>query len=76
MQGTQVRALVGKIPHVMGNKSPWAATTEACVPRAYALQPKKPPQWEVCALQERVAPPHWDKKKPSSSKEDLEQPEK
>ena len=29
--------------------SPHAATTEACVPRAHALQQEKPPQWEARA---------------------------
>ena len=30
-------------------------TTEARAPRARALQQEKPPQWEACALQRRVA---------------------
>ena len=38
--------------------SPHAATTEAHVPRAHAPQQEKPPQWEACALQQRVAPAH------------------
>ena len=38
--------------------SPWAATTEACTPRAHAPQQEKPPQWEACAPQRRVAPAH------------------
>ena len=33
-----------------------AATTEACVPRAPALQQEKPPQWEARAPQGSVAP--------------------
>ena len=33
-----------------------AATTEARVPRAHALQQEKPPQGEACAPQGRVAP--------------------
>ena len=33
-----------------------ATTTEACVPRARAPQQEKPPQWEACVLQRRVAP--------------------
>ena len=33
--------------------SPRAATTEARVPRARALQREKPPQWEACAPQRR-----------------------
>ena len=36
--------------------SPCAATTEARVPRAHALQQEKPPQWEAHTLQWRVAP--------------------
>ena len=32
------------------------ATTEAHMPRACAPQQEKPPQWEACALQQRVAP--------------------
>ena len=35
---------------------PCATTTEACAPRAHAPQQEKPPQWEACALQRRVAP--------------------
>ena len=34
----------------------WAATTEACVPRAYALQQEKPLQWGAHAPPRRVAP--------------------
>ena len=33
-----------------------ATTPEACVPGVCILQPEKPPQWEVCALQHRVTP--------------------
>ena len=36
--------------------SPCATTTEAHAPRAHALQQEKPPQWEACAPQRRVAP--------------------
>ena len=36
--------------------SPQATTTEAHVPRARAPQQEKPPQWEACAPQLRVAP--------------------
>ena len=36
--------------------SPRATTTETHVPRAHALQQEKPPQWEACAPQQRVAP--------------------
>ena len=38
--------------------SPCATTTEARVPRACAPQQEKPPQWEACAPQWRVAPAH------------------
>ena len=38
--------------------SPRATTTEASVPRAHALQQERPPQWEACTLQRRVAPAH------------------
>ena len=38
--------------------SPYATTTEACVPRARALQQEKPPQWETRVPQRRVAPAH------------------
>ena len=37
-----------KIPHIVGQLSPWATTTETCRPRAGALQKEKPPQWEAC----------------------------
>ena len=37
--------------------SPRATTTEARKPRARAPQ-EKPPQWETCAPQQRVAPDH------------------
>ena len=33
-----------------------ATTTEACAPRARALQQEKPPHWEARAPQQRVAP--------------------
>ena len=36
--------------------SPLATTTEARVPRAHAPQQEKPPQRDVHALQQRVAP--------------------
>ena len=36
--------------------SPWATITEAHVPRAHAPQQEKPPQWEACTPQRRVAP--------------------
>ena len=36
--------------------SPRATTTETCAPRARAPQQEKPPPWEACTLQRRVAP--------------------
>ena len=42
-------------PHLL---SPCATTTEACAPRARALQQEKPPQWEARAPQQGVAPAH------------------
>ena len=36
--------------------SPCTTTTEAHAPRAHAPQQEKPPQWEACAPQQRVAP--------------------
>ena len=42
--------------HVPQVLSLCAATTEARVPRARALQQEKPPQQEACAPQRRVAP--------------------
>ena len=44
--------------HVLQILSLCAATTEAHTPRAPALQQEKSPQWEACALQQRVAPAH------------------
>ena len=73
MQGTWVRALVQEDPTCPGAAKPvshnyWAhepqlpspcdTTTEARVPRARAPQQDKPPQWEACAPQARVAPAH------------------
>ena len=36
--------------------TPRATATEAQAPRAHAPQQEKPPQWEACAPQWRVAP--------------------
>ena len=41
----------GMISCAMEQLSLWATTTEAQVPRAHALQQKKPTQWEICILQ-------------------------
>ena len=53
----------GKIPHAIRQlspcpmtpesvfKSPWATTTAAHVPGAYAVQQEKPPQWETHVAQ-------------------------
>ena len=40
-----------------------AATTEACAPRAHALQQEKPPQGEAHVPQWRVAPAHHTREK-------------
>ena len=47
----------GRFPDVEEQLSPYATTTEACLPRAYALQKEKslqwkahPPQWRVASL--------------------------
>ena len=45
----------GRIPHAVLQLSPWATTTETCVPRARAPQ-EKPLQWEARTAQRRVAP--------------------
>ena len=51
-----------------------AATTEAHMPRACALQQEEPPQWEARAPQRRVAPAHRNYRKPMCSNEDPTQP--
>ena len=68
MQGTWVWALVREDPTCHGATKPvrcnyWACTLEptshnywARTPRARAPQQEKPPQWEACAPQRRVAP--------------------
>ena len=56
MQGIRVRVLVREDP--TEQLSPCATTTEACAPRARALQQEKPPQREARTLQRRVAPAH------------------
>ena len=65
---TRVRALVWEDPTCRGANKPvrhnyWACTLEpvsgnywAHAPRARAPQQEKPPQWEACAPQQRVAP--------------------
>lgn len=42
--------------HKLQLLSPRAATAEACVLRAHALQPEEPPQWEACASQLESSP--------------------
>ena len=54
--------------------SPSAASTDARVPRACALQQENPPQWEARAPQWRVAPTHRNYRKPMHSNEDPAQP--
>ena len=56
MQGTQVQALVWEDATYHGATKPVRHNYWAHVPRACALQQEKPPQWEACALQRRVAP--------------------
>ncbi len=68
MQETRVRALVQEDPTCRGKIKPvchndWACALEpashnywAHAPRARAPQQEKPPQWEACAPQWRVAP--------------------
>ena len=66
-----------KIPHATEQLSACATTTEAHVPRAGALQQaqqEKPPQWEVRAPQQRVAPTRRNQRKPARSNEDPTQP--
>ena len=47
--------------------SPRATNTKAHVPRARAPQQEKPPQWEACAPQRRVAPARRNYRKPARS---------
>ena len=86
IQGTWVRALVWEDPTCRGGTklmrhNYWACALElashnywACAPRACAPQQEKPPQWEVHALQWRVAPARCNKRKPVHSNEDPMQP--
>ena len=53
-----------------------ATTTEACVPRAHALQQEKLRQWEAHAPQQRVAPARLNQRKPARSNENPMQPKK
>ena len=67
-QGTRVPSLVWEDPTCRGATKPmchnyWACALEpashnysTCAPRAHAPQQEKPPQWEACTLQWRVAP--------------------
>ena len=43
-------------------------------PRTHAQQQEKPPQWEACTLQRRVAPAHRNQRKPACNNEDPTQP--
>ena len=47
-------ACMPKSPH-SAVTTPCVAATTAWAPRAYALKQEKLPQWEACALQQRVA---------------------
>ena len=42
--------------HIQQLLSPRATAAEVCMPRAYALQQEKPPQWEAHALQLESCP--------------------
>ena len=59
-------------PHLL---SLHATTTEAHAPGACALQQERPPQWEACAPQQRVAPARCSWRGPTHSK-DPTQPKK
>ena len=89
MQGTRVRSLVLEDPTCGRATKPmhrnyWACvlqllslcavTTEARAPRARDPQQEKPPRWEVCAPQRRVAPARRKQKKPAHSNKDPTQP--
>ena len=56
--------------------NPCATATEACAPRARAPQQEKPPQWEACTPQWRVARARGNWRKPKPSNEDPTQPKK
>lgn len=57
MQGTKVWSLCGseEIPHATEQLSTCTTTTEP-MPLEHILNNEKPPQWEACTLQRRVAP--------------------
>ena len=55
MQGTWVWALVREDPPRRGATKPVCHNYWARMPRAHALQQEKPPQWEACGPQQRVA---------------------
>ena len=86
MQGTRVRALIREDPTCRGATKPmrhnyWACALEpmshnywARAPRAHAPQQEKPPQWEACPPQRRVAPARYTREKPACSNEDPTQP--
>ena len=54
VEGTQVQSLVQE--DAVKHLSPCATTTEICVPRACALQQKKPSQWKAMSPQRRALP--------------------
>ena len=53
---TQLLKPMGSRAQMPQLRSPCAATAEAHVPGTGAPQHEKPPQWEACAQQKRVAP--------------------
>ena len=81
VQGTRVRALVREDPTCHGATKPvrhnyWACESQLLKhvhSRTYAPQ-EKPPQWEACALHQRVVPARHNKRKPVRSNEDPTQP--
>ena len=56
MQGTRVWSLVREDPTCRRATKPASHNYWARVPRACAPQQEKPPKWEACALQRRLAP--------------------
>ena len=51
--------------------NPKATTTDGHLPRAHTLWPEKPPQWEACEPQGKVAPNRHSCRKPMWNNEDL-----
>ena len=62
MQGNQIRSLVWEDPTCR------KSVHHTC--RVHTLQQEKPPRWEARTLQWRVAPTHYNQRKPTHSNED------